>query len=505
MVESSVNYNLKRRNSINIIDFGLILNTLNVIETYQNSLGKTEIATMLKPVSVTVVAETNRLQSLLLCELMASYSIQSQRYCKYSEEYQGNIIFEGYDRFNAQQRNLIDSILRDETEFYLKYSELTDEAKAANKAKYTKEDFKYGIPIEDARFALSLAYSTNKEMTLTGEQIFKFVQLIVDEKTAWIFGDMGANFINQIYLAYKEKYGDYPYKSFDLLFANAKSDKNKSIRSLPNFYFETMGAPMFYDRYNEETLKVIDYDRKVDSLMRKTGAAALMCTTADKTPMEILNEKSIETNKAITERTAKKGHTSIAEHGNLSYGFVASIACYNQYIRPRHQEMVRTDVSIPYILEYGENCFKVPPTIKSNPEAYNDFIDLMKSLTEKIKLIIKNDDNFKDKTMGCTKNYLLRYDLLRQLVPMAYKFTVINTTNIITELKNKGPIRLCNKAQWEMKALSQKSVKEIRDLIGSDNELLNLAKPSCLKGGCKEGNECCGDNSNVKEIFGGNN
>ena len=87
---------------------------------------------------------------------------------------------------------------------------------------------------------------------------------------------------------------------------------------------------------------------------------------------------------------------------------------------------------------------------------------------------------------------------------MAYKFTVINTTNIITELKNKGPIRLCNKAQWEMRTLSQKSVKEIRDLIGADNELLNLAKPSCLKGDCKEGNECCGDNSNVKEIFGGN-
>lgn len=120
------------------------------------------------------------------------------------------------------------------------------------------------------------------------------------------------------------------------------------------------------------------------------------------------------------------------------------------------------------------NAFStIPPTIKANPAAYaavgmrfHQNFDLYDDL---VNMGIPEED----------ARYVLHQGVCTALV----------MTMNIRELKHFLELRMCNRAQWEIRELADRIFK-IAYPIAPDS--LANAGPGCVRGLCPEGKKCCG-------------
>lgn len=83
----------------------------------------------------------------------------------------------------------------------------------------------------------------------------------------------------------------------------------------------------------------------------------------------------------------------------------------------------------------------------------------------------------------------------RFVLPNATETRLIMTMNV-RELRHFFALRMCNRAQWEIRALANEMYKQcvsIAPLLFED------AGPGCLRGPCPEGKKSCGQMSTVKQ------
>lgn len=487
------------KNQITIKDCGMLNSILNFcveeVAEYPESPDTINIIlNAVQAVRVTMLMETNRLQSLYLCEMLQSYSIQSQRYTRYDGEINDIAIFNNSKLFTEGEQEAIAETIKKCRDLYLKMTELKEGSE--NKTKFTIDDFKHGIPVEDGRFILPLAICCNKECTFEGINFFKLLKLF--ETHDGIFPGMYEMLMDEIirYLNTKPDAG------------KLSEDGERCIRSIIKIIVnsidvETRVLPSrFFNRYCNrlEINRVCLLKDNVNkySAMRLTGAAALMCTTGGKTAEEVFNSKTDQEFKKITERVSGvQHHTSIAENASYTFLMKMSIACYNQYVRARHQQCLREEFDIE-----ETNIVIVPQTITDNGfekqfnEMCNELFMLICKLIENTQTCFGNSDLAEN----TKKN---RMEAIKQLYPMGTELRILCTTNLVNELINKAPKRACNKAQWEIAQTTRIVLNTIAEDIGNDNKLLEVAKPGCCtKSGCPEGKGRCKDNSNVLKIFG---
>ncbi|AAL80664.1 thymidylate synthase (FAD) [Pyrococcus furiosus DSM 3638] len=193
-------------------------------------------------------------------------------------------------------------------------------------------------------------------------------------------------------------------------------------------------------------------------------------------------EWSTESFERISENDVEKhlprilgyGHESILEHATFTFSIEGcSRVCTHQLVR--HRIASYTQQSQRYIVldeENVEETFVIPESIKKDRELYEKWKKVMAETISLYKESINRGVHQED---------------ARFILPQAVKTKIIVTMNL-RELKHFFGLRLCERAQWEIREVAWKMLEEMakRDDI---RPIIKWAKlgPRCIQFGyCPE-------------------
>ena len=165
------------------------------------------------------------------------------------------------------------------------------------------------------------------------------------------------------------------------------------------------------------------------------------------------------------------GHESPLEHVSFTFAIEdVSRALSHQLVR--HRIASYSQQSQRYV-KMGGFSYVTPPCIAENTEANAKFeqlmLDLQKSYDELLKVVPAED--------------------ARYILPNACTTKLIATFNA-RSLYNFFTLRLCSRAQWEIRALAWEMFKLVKELAPA---IFSAAGPECWgPHGCGEGEMSCG-------------
>lgn len=199
--------------------------------------------------------------------------------------------------------------------------------------------------------------------------------------------------------------------------------------------------------------------------------AAKVCTT-DKSIADLSFDAQLtDTEYSVLQRVMDYGHTSVSEHSVFTFGVEGiSRSCSHQLVRNRIASYSQR--SQRYVKEGGFE-FITPASIKENDFYYKRYEALMGDIDSLYKMMLEAG--------------ILAEDA-RFILPNACSTSLVMTFNI-RSLINFCNLRLCAKAQWEIRALA----KEIKRLVCLTYPFLEkYLAPKCkVVGYCTE-KKCCG-------------
>ncbi|SKA96015.1 thymidylate synthase (FAD) [Caloramator quimbayensis] len=217
--------------------------------------------------------------------------------------------------------------------------------------------------------------------------------------------------------------------------------------------------------------------------------------------MENLNEENIN---RFLKMLMDLGHESPIEH--ISFTFAAegvSRTLTHQLVR--HRIASYSQQSQRYVkLEQFE--YIIPPSIENIPEAKKLFIETMEKDQEiynELSNILFNNhyerlikEGLDEKKAKKTAEKMAIEDA-RYVFPNACETKIVFTMNART-LLNFFSHRCCNRAQWEIRALADEMLKEVKKIAPV---IFKNAGPPCLKGSCPEGAMSCGKMIKMREKY----
>jgi len=197
--------------------------------------------------------------------------------------------------------------------------------------------------------------------------------------------------------------------------------------------------------------------------------AARTCTSSAH-PDEIQAKKaSLDKKRSLIEKVVDSGHHSVLEHTSFTFAISGiSRACSHQLVR--HRIASYSQQSQRYVKSSDDMV--IPPSIRENELLCSEF----KSLTEEIQNLY----------VRFTKEGIPKEDA-RYILPNAVTTNIVMSMNL-RELMHTSALRLCTKAQWEIRELFTK----IKERVGQvDSFLANFLNPKCISlGYCPEEGSC---------------
>ena len=220
---------------------------------------------------------------------------------------------------------------------------------------------------------------------------------------------------------------------------------------------------------------------------RTVSAAARLCYSAADGE-EILAAVSERDERAFLEKLTSVGHLSPVEH--TSFTFVVegiSRACSHQLVR--HRLASYSQQSQRYV---GEEQFDyvVPPSIREDEELRALFAAAMDAAQASYGRLV---GGLMQKGFPAER---AREDG-RFVLPNATETKIMITMNA-RELLHFFSQRLCNRAQWEIRAMSLAMLNLVRPLAPT---IFGHAGPPCVSGPCPEGARSCGRREEVRAFF----
>ena len=218
--------------------------------------------------------------------------------------------------------------------------------------------------------------------------------------------------------------------------------------------------------------------------------AARTCYSAD-TPSNLWERSTTDSEDKISpdrmhsllDKVINSGHHSVLEHINFTFAIEGiSRSCSHQLVR--HRIASYSQQSQRYV-KVAPDAFVTPPTIAANPQAKKIFDDFIASVNRTYQKLLE---------LGIPK------EDARFVIPNAAKTNLVMTMNF-RELYNVSQIRLCVRAQWEIRELFWK----IKSELARHEELRGLADylaPKCeILGYCPE-HKSCGRYPTKEEVLG---
>ena len=201
--------------------------------------------------------------------------------------------------------------------------------------------------------------------------------------------------------------------------------------------------------------------------------------------LEGLDKKTDTTdNAAYIRRVLASGHTSIAEHASFTFGLEGVSRTLLAQIT-RHRVASFSVQSQRYVSVAGAEVFDyvLPPRIRAlGPEAEEKFVQQMKTMQRWY-------DEWSE-ALGQDSAEDARF-----VLPGAAATRIVMTMNA-RELLHFFSLRMCNRAQWEVREAAWRMYELVYPLAPS---VFENAGPGCARGACPEGKRTCGRAAEVRE------
>ncbi|SHK50905.1 FAD-dependent thymidylate synthase [Tepidibacter formicigenes] len=198
------------------------------------------------------------------------------------------------------------------------------------------------------------------------------------------------------------------------------------------------------------------------------------------------------------------GHESPIEHVNFTFAVEGiSRSCSHQIVR--HRIASFSQQSQRYV-KLGSFEYIIPPEIEKVPKAKEIFIKAMEddqeSYDELVDILFeKHYDNFIKEGKTEKESKLLSekkaIEDARYIFPNACETKMVFTMNA-RSLFNFFKHRCCERAQWEIRELATKMLKEVRSVAPI---IFKNIGPNCLLGPCPEGKMSCGKMNEIRQKF----
>lgn len=204
---------------------------------------------------------------------------------------------------------------------------------------------------------------------------------------------------------------------------------------------------------------------------RTVASAMRLCYSASDIENIIQNLDQNETSRLIR-KVLTLGHLSVLEHASFTFAIEGiSRACSHQLVRHRMASFSQQSQRYVSMLNFDHT---IPTAILNDPDILNDYnqtIDNIRKQYEKLLLCgISAED-------------------ARYILPNSTETKLIMTANA-RSLMNLFELRLCTRAQWEIRKLAEMMLMEVKKIAPV---LFESAGPSCeSKGCCNEGEMTCG-------------
>lgn len=199
------------------------------------------------------------------------------------------------------------------------------------------------------------------------------------------------------------------------------------------------------------------------------------------------------------------GHESPIEHVVFTFG-AEGVSRVLTHQLVRHRVGCSYSQQSQRYVKLDQFEYIIPPEIEKIPEAkgkfimameqdqryYNEITDLL--FDEHYKRLLSEGKSDKQARAMAEKSSI---EDARYVFPNACETKIVFTMSA-RALMNFFRHRCCNRAQWEIRAMAEEMLREVRTIAPT---LFKNAGPSCVSGPCPEGNMTCGKTAGVREKF----
>lgn len=232
---------------------------------------------------------------------------------------------------------------------------------------------------------------------------------------------------------------------------------------------------------------------------RVIASAAKLCYSAVGVD-QILDDLTEENTEKFLNMLMSYGHESPVEHVSFTFAIEGvsrslthqlvrhRIASYSQQSQ-RYVKLAQFEYIIPPEIDKDEEAKKLyVETMKQCQKSYDDLVEILKNkyLSQGLNSI------------GAEKKAI---EDARYVFPNACETKVVVTMNA-RSLMNFFRHRCCNRAQWEIRALAEEMLIQVKNVAPS---LFRYCGPGCVKGPCPEGKMACGKIEEVRAKYSSNN
>ena len=217
-----------------------------------------------------------------------------------------------------------------------------------------------------------------------------------------------------------------------------------------------------------------------ENMLRTIYTACRTCYSAD-SPINIY-DNAVDEEKMLNliEKVISSGHYSTIEHIQVSFAISnVSRACTHQFVRHRHVSF--SQKSQRYVKEKGQFDYLTPPTILKDEALKEKYDAFMQQVS--------------DLYLAFTQAGIPAEDA-RFILPNAASSSIVASMNL-RELIHLANIRLCTRAQAEIRIMTKMMVDE---LVKVEPWLAKYLVPKCEKLGYCDEDKCCGRKKTKAEL-----
>lgn len=193
---------------------------------------------------------------------------------------------------------------------------------------------------------------------------------------------------------------------------------------------------------------------------------------------DIVNELEPEAAGEFVQRVVGWGHSSVIEHVSFTFAIEGvSRSCTHQLVRSRIASF--SQQSQRYV-GFADFRYVVPPSVAKDDEAMGVFTETMETVRAAYKKLMD---------LGVDK------EDARYVLPNAAESKIVVTMNA-RSLLHFFELRLCDRAQWEIREVARQMLALAREVAPS---IFTKAGPTCVtQGVCYEGDLACARAKNAR-------
>lgn len=224
------------------------------------------------------------------------------------------------------------------------------------------------------------------------------------------------------------------------------------------------------------------------------AAAAKMCYS-NSGAENILDKLDEEKTRNFLEHLTAIGHESPLEHISFTFA-VEGVSRALLAQLTRHRIASYSVKSQRYVEEAGYT-YITPPEILNDLEAKKLYDDTMADIGKAYETLTNVLFEKHKLTMDEKSAKKKAIEDARFVLPNACETKLIMTFNA-RSLLNFFQLRCCNRAQWEIRALADEMLWQVRKVAPV---IFRYAGPKCVRGACPEGSMSCGKRTEMKAKY----